>query len=73
VIAFNRIQIQREIPVRRVRCFTASISYQDKGGAKREETLPVMAPDYPSATSLAFAYALLVLNLQDFELRMVGA
>jgi hypothetical protein len=59
--------------VRRVRCFTASVSYQDKGGAKREETFPVNAPDYSSATSLAFAYALLVLKLKDFELRMVGA
>jgi hypothetical protein len=51
----------------------ASVSYQNKGGAKQEETFPVMAPDYSSATSLAFAYALRVLNLQDFELRMVGA
>jgi hypothetical protein len=49
------------------------VSYEDKGGATREETFPVVAPDYSSATSLAFAYALRVLNLQDFELRMVGA
>jgi hypothetical protein len=49
------------------------VSYEDKGGAKQEETFPVNAPDYSSATSLAFAYALLVLKLQDFELRMVGA
>jgi hypothetical protein len=61
------------MPVRKVRCFKASVSYQDKGGVKQEETFPVMAPDYSSATSLAFAYALLVLKLQDFELRMVGA
>lgn len=59
--------------MRKVRCFTASVSYEDKGGATREETFPVVAPDYSSATSLAFAYALRVLNLQDFELRMVGA
>jgi hypothetical protein len=49
------------------------VSYEDKAGAKQEETFPVMAPDYSSATSLAFAYALRVLKLHDFELRMVGA
>jgi hypothetical protein len=59
--------------VRKVRRFTASVSYRDKYGAEREEAFPVMAPDYSSATSLAFAYTLLVLKLQDFELRMVGA
>ena len=59
--------------MRRVRCFTAAVSYEDKGGAEREESFPVNASDYSSATSLAFAYALLVLKLQDFELRMVGA
>jgi len=59
--------------VRKVRCFTASVSYRDKDGADQEETFPVQASDYSSATSRAFAYALLVLKLQDFELRMVGA
>jgi hypothetical protein len=49
------------------------VSYQDKGGAEREETFPVQASDYSSATSLAFIYALLILKLKDFELRMVGA
>jgi hypothetical protein len=59
--------------VRKVRHFTAAVRYMEKGGAEREETFPVNASDYPSATSLAFAYTLLVLKLQDFELRMVGA
>ncbi len=59
--------------MRKVRHFRASVSYQDKDRAEREEAFPVKASEYSSATSLAFAYALLVLRLQDFELRMVGA
>jgi hypothetical protein len=57
----------------KVRSFTATVSYRDKAGAEREETFPIQALDYRTATSLAFAYALQVLKLPDFELRIAGA
>lgn len=59
--------------MQKVRSFTASVSYKDKGGADREEIFPVKALDYSTATSLAFTYALRILKLQDFELRIIGA
>ncbi len=59
--------------MRKVRPFTASVSYRDKDGAEREEAFPVKAADYSSAMSFAVSYALQILRLQDFELRMVGA
>ncbi|HEX4497279.1 MAG TPA: hypothetical protein VIE43_16520 [Thermoanaerobaculia bacterium] len=61
------------VSMRKVRSFTAAVTYTDENAKEREEAFPVRAFDYSSATSLGFAYALLVLRLKDFELRMVGA
>lgn len=59
--------------MQKVRSFTVSVSYKDKAGRDQEEIFPVKSLDYSTATSLAFTYALRILKLQDFELRMVGA
>ena len=53
---------------KKVRRFDATVTL----GA-HEEHFPVLANDYLAAKSMALAYAVQVLRLSDFELRIVGA
>lgn len=57
----------------KVRRYAASVSFRDPMGKAQEEEFPVIALDSADASRLAFAYALQVLRLNDFELRVVGA
>jgi hypothetical protein len=59
-------------PRRAIRRFEASVTHT-QDGKEQEEVVPVYAPDYESASRLAFAYVLQVLKLPEFELRIVGA
>jgi hypothetical protein len=58
--------------MRKVHHFVASVSYQ-KDRQNLTEEWPVYAWDHPMATQMAFAYAVQVLKLKDFELRVVGS
>jgi hypothetical protein len=57
----------------RVRHFAFSVSTRDAKGQSEEETFPVRASDYATASRLAFVYVLEVLKYKDFELRIVGS
>jgi hypothetical protein len=59
--------------VKKVRRFVASVTYREADGTDREDTFPVQVADYDMARSVAFAYVLQILKLEDFELRIVGA
>jgi hypothetical protein len=59
--------------MKRIRCFTASVTYRENDGTDKEENFPVYVADYPTATSVALNYVLQILRLEDFELRVVGA
>lgn len=59
--------------MRRIRRFEAHLTYRNSEGEEREETFPVQAEDYETAKSVALSYALQILKLQDFELRIIGA
>lgn len=59
--------------MKKVRQFTAYVMYRDEAGAEREESFPVHTHSFDKAKDTAFRYAVNVLRLQDFELRMVGA
>ncbi|HKI03776.1 MAG TPA: hypothetical protein VKK31_17480 [Thermoanaerobaculia bacterium] len=58
--------------MKKVRNFVASVSYR-KTGQDHTEEWPVWAWDHPMATQMAVAYAVQVLKLKDFELRIVGS
>ncbi len=58
---------------KKMRTFAAEVSYKDSIGTSCEETFPVTVDDYDTAKDLAVRYAVEVLKLQDFELRIVGA
>jgi len=58
--------------IKKVRHFVASVSFRKTGQLETEEW-PVYAWDHPMATRMAVAYALGVLKLEDFELRVVGS
>ena len=58
---------------KRVRQYVASVSYRSKKKGDQEESFPVYTHDYETAKSLALAYALQILKLDDFELRIAGA
>ncbi|HEX4960683.1 MAG TPA: hypothetical protein VF173_07575 [Thermoanaerobaculia bacterium] len=57
----------------RIRHFAASVAYQNSIGQTQEDDFPVHAPDYATASRIAFTYVLNVLRYKDFELRIVGA
>lgn len=57
----------------KVRAFAASVSYHDKLGKSQEDDFPVLARDHSSAYSMALAYVLQIMKLEEFELRVVGA
>lgn len=59
--------------MKKVRRFVASVTYRETDGTDREDTFPVQVEDYDMARSVAFAYVLQILKLEDFELRIVGA
>lgn len=59
--------------MRKIRCFTASVTYREVDGTDKEENFPVWVADYPTATSVALSYVLQILRLEDFELRVVGS
>lgn len=59
--------------MRKVRRFDASVSFRDSKGVESEVSFPVYERDYSAAKSAAFTYALQILRLQDFELRMTGS
>jgi hypothetical protein len=58
--------------MRKVHHFVASVSYE-KDRLQHTEEWPVYAWDHPMATQMAVAYAVQVLKLKDFELRVVGS
>lgn len=58
--------------LKKVRLFSATVTYRDREGRACEEEFPVRAYDHAMASDMAFAYALQVLKLKDFELRVVG-
>ncbi|MFY9824343.1 MAG: hypothetical protein WAM82_23405 [Thermoanaerobaculia bacterium] len=57
----------------RIRPFVASVAYQNPTGQTQEDDFPVQAPDFATATRIAFTYVLNVLKHKDFELRIVGS
>jgi hypothetical protein len=57
----------------RIRRYEAEVTYRDGEGRDHEEVFPVRTTDHQDATRLAFAYALTVLRLGDFDLRIVGS
>lgn len=59
--------------MKRVRRFTASVEYRDTEGRVQEDSFPVQVEDYSTAKRIAVEYALHVLHLEDFELRIIGA
>jgi hypothetical protein len=59
-------------PGRAVRRFEASVSFRDAAGLERREAFPLVTFDHQGATRLALAYAVEVLGLAEFELRVVG-
>jgi hypothetical protein len=59
--------------MRRVRHFEARVTYRQPEGGEREEAFPVQVEDYDSAKALALLYALQILKLRDFGLRIAGA
>jgi hypothetical protein len=58
---------------RTVRRYEASVSFRDAEGLAREEAFPLVTFDHQGATRLALAYAVEVLGLAEFELRVVGS
>jgi hypothetical protein len=58
--------------MKKVHHFVASVSYE-KDRQHLTEEWPVYAWDHPMATQMAVAYAVQVLKLKDFELRVVGS
>lgn len=59
--------------MKKLRTFSVQVTYKDPGGITCEETFPVTVEDYDTAKELAFQYAVEVLKLPDFELRIAGA
>jgi len=59
--------------MKKLRTFSAEVSYKNPEGGSVEETFPVTVEDYDTAKDLAFRYAVEVLKLRDFELRIVGS
>jgi hypothetical protein len=57
----------------KVRHFAVSVSIRNANGQSEEETFPVHASDYATASRLALVYVLEVLKHKDFELRIVGS
>ncbi|MBW8878088.1 MAG: hypothetical protein JF614_24250 [Acidobacteria bacterium] len=57
----------------RIRHFAASVAYQNSFGQTQEDEFPIHAPDYATASRIAFSYVLQVLKFKDFELRIVGS
>ena len=57
----------------RVRHFAVSVSTRNANGQSEEDSFPVRASDYATASRLAFVYVLEVLKYKEFELRIVGS
>ena len=57
----------------RIRPFVASVAFQNPTGQTQEDDLPVHAPDFATASRIAFTYVLNVLKYKDFELRIIGS
>jgi hypothetical protein len=57
----------------KVRRFVAHVAYTGSDGGAREDSFPIYTHDFQVAKSMALSYALAVLKLGDFELRLVGA
>jgi hypothetical protein len=57
----------------KIRPYAARVAYRDAVGGMQEEEFPVYAADPAAASDLAFLYVREVLELDDFELRVVGA
>jgi hypothetical protein len=62
-----------QIGQQRIRRYEAEVTYRDALGRDHEEVFPVRSRDHQEATRLAFAYAISVLRLGDFDLRIVGS
>jgi hypothetical protein len=58
--------------MKKLRTFSAQVTYKDSVGVSCEETFPVTVADYDTAKDLAFRYVVEVLKLKDFELRIAG-
>jgi len=57
----------------KIRPYSASVAYRNADGKMQEEEFPVHATDNAAASDLAFLYVRQVMQLEDFELRVVGA
>lgn len=56
----------------KVRPYAATVAYHDSDGRRHEEVVPIRASDHAAAKDMAFTYAVEVLRLKDFELRVVS-
>jgi len=64
---------QNEERMMRVRRFMAEVSFTDSSGLSQEQSFPVYEAGGGAAKLLALSYVLQILELKDFELRIVGA